>query len=268
MKENGYFKVHIMYVIGILIAIIIELVAIKWESIPNLVNYITFALTISSLVLALLAIIYAVYSNSSFSQNIGLLNAVSDKILKTSEDLSRNTNELKKDLEQIPISLKNVETKTDKANEMLFELKTSEPKMMEPKKEELKSPDSLDEVWNNEVNVKTYLSTMSFNGKRLLYACSKSISEHKMFNLKEIFDDNEKYVYGILIASSSAKILSYSMTDNVINVYKMCEKMIKLIHDDIYLNAKKSDEKLSPENIEKYSWIKLIQKDEDYFSKI
>ena len=71
------YKIHTGYVFFILIAIIIGLVTVKWSEIPKLVDYLTFALTATSLALAVLAIVYAMYSNTSFSQTISTLDFAS-----------------------------------------------------------------------------------------------------------------------------------------------------------------------------------------------
>jgi hypothetical protein len=62
MEEK--YKIHIGYIFSILLAAIIILVTVKWGEIPRLVELIAFALTLTSLVLALIAIAYAVYSNT------------------------------------------------------------------------------------------------------------------------------------------------------------------------------------------------------------
>src|SRR5256885_13949970 len=103
MEEK--YKIHAFYILTILIAVIIILLTIRWTGIPNLVEYITFALTLTSLVLAALAIIYAFYSNSSFSQNISTLNNVSRDVSDTAKELSKATNNLSLQIESIPSQL-------------------------------------------------------------------------------------------------------------------------------------------------------------------
>ena len=68
---NKDYKIHSFYILLILVSIIIGLVSVNWSQVPKLVEYITFALTVSSLILAILAIVYSVYSNSSISELMG-----------------------------------------------------------------------------------------------------------------------------------------------------------------------------------------------------
>ena len=64
------YKIHVFYILSILIAIIIILITVRWSEVPKLVDYITFALTVTSLALALLAIIYSMYSNTTLSETV------------------------------------------------------------------------------------------------------------------------------------------------------------------------------------------------------
>ena len=112
MNDNT--KIHVKYIIGILLAVIIALVAFQWHDIPKLVELITFALTVTSLVLAILAIAYAVYSNSTFTQNISALNQASNDLSVASKDITSVTKDLKVKVESIPTKLESVEDKVDR----------------------------------------------------------------------------------------------------------------------------------------------------------
>jgi len=96
------YKIHFCYIFTILIAIIVILITVKWSQVPNLAQLITFALTLSSLILATLAITYAVYSNSSLSESISTLNNVSKDISETSNGISQAASDLAAKIETIP----------------------------------------------------------------------------------------------------------------------------------------------------------------------
>src|SRR6056297_409566 len=56
---------HFAYVVGILLALIIALITIEWSEVEGLLSYLNFASTVSSLLLALVAVGYAVFTQSS-----------------------------------------------------------------------------------------------------------------------------------------------------------------------------------------------------------
>ena len=70
-------------------------------------------MTLTSLVLALLAIIYAVFSNSKSIQHITTLTNISNDVKKTTSELNSISEKLETKIELIPTILKKVETKTD-----------------------------------------------------------------------------------------------------------------------------------------------------------
>jgi hypothetical protein len=98
-------KIHFAYIVTILIAIIIALMTVQWGGIHDLVVYFGFALTLSSLVLALLAIVYSYFSNASFGQNISTLNAASQQMSQSAVELTAATEALRKRVDEIPGAL-------------------------------------------------------------------------------------------------------------------------------------------------------------------
>ena len=66
-------KAHFLYIVGILLAIIIILVTYKFGDNDKLIDYLKFGLTITSLFLALIAIIYSFISNSTISNNLSTI---------------------------------------------------------------------------------------------------------------------------------------------------------------------------------------------------
>ena len=81
---------------------IIGLVTVNWVKIPNLVEYIAFAATLVSIVLGLLAIIYAFFSNSTFSMNISALSSIAQQISNNSNTLKEAVLAVQHHAEEIP----------------------------------------------------------------------------------------------------------------------------------------------------------------------
>lgn len=235
---NKIYKIHSFYILTILITIIIVLISVKWGEIENLVDLISFALTISSLILAILAIIYAVYSNNSFSSNITKLDISSEKINNSATIVSNLSNILLEKIEQIPTILNSIEEKTD-ATQLLIS-KLNFPNFTTTQE------DSFDP---NKVDLENFVYQNSISGQTLLYILYQSLINKKEFNLKEICDKytlGYDYYYGFFVSVQTLKIvktnLDYKNAEFFYEVTEMNsyvkESIIKLIEE---IKEKKDD---------------------------
>src|SRR5437763_1224208 len=102
-------KTHVGYVAAILIAVIVVLLTVRFATVPNLSERLTFGLTITSLVLAVLAIAYTVYSQSSFARNATVLNDAAKEVSTTSNALSHVVDNLARKTDLIPNHLQTIE---------------------------------------------------------------------------------------------------------------------------------------------------------------
>jgi predicted PurR-regulated permease PerM len=116
---DAKYKIHAFYIIGILLSIIVVLLTNNSSGIPNLGEKISFALTLASLILAVLAIGYAVYSNATISQTTSILNDASRNISNTATDISKAAQDLVLRVEEIPTRLDSVEGKVVETNVLL-----------------------------------------------------------------------------------------------------------------------------------------------------
>jgi hypothetical protein len=117
MEEE--YKIHTFYILLILISIIIGLITVKWSDIPKLVEYMTFALSVTSLVVGILAISYGVYSTSTFFQSSSAISTASTEITANSTQLTRTTEELARKVGEIPSLLVGVKTRIDDTHLLL-----------------------------------------------------------------------------------------------------------------------------------------------------
>jgi hypothetical protein len=102
-------KTHVGYVGGILIVVIVVLLTVRFANVPNLSERLTFGLTITSLVLAVLAIAYTVYSQSSFAKNVTVLNEAAKDVSNISKSLSHVVDDLARKTDLIPTRLQSIE---------------------------------------------------------------------------------------------------------------------------------------------------------------
>lgn len=114
---NREYKIHAFYVVAILLVVIIGLATSRWGDNPKLVEYLNFAATLTSLVLAVLAIVYAFLSNASISNSVAEIGEAAKGIAKVAGDVSGASTALSAKIDSIPPQL---ETVTNKVNELLL----------------------------------------------------------------------------------------------------------------------------------------------------
>lgn len=214
MKKN--YNVHFYYIISILLLIIIVLITKHWGQIPNLVILISFAATLSSLVLAILAIVYAFYSNNSFQQNTKNLNEASKNISETSQELLKMSLDLTNKIEQIPSSIDSlaiIQKQTNEKLQNINELISQPQPNKQPKLEQLyNKPINIDESIINESFTLT-----SINGIIILYCLTKSFQNQKSLNpeyISTIANMAFTYFQGYTIALISLRLLFIDTKDN------------------------------------------------------
>lgn len=256
VKFRAY-KIHVFYIIVLLSLSIIGLITIKWTVIPDLVNYITFALTLSSLVLSILAIVYSFISNSQFSETMGALSSVTKDALHSTEKLNNITDSLSYHVKEIPSSLKEIVDQTTKTNEFLQDnsYNRTENNILQNKE------------WNRD-SIKSFIERSSYIGKKLIYACCISFKEQKGFILNELFETGEEYPYGYFIALSAMDLISYTETAKVILIKNMNENLSYLIKDLFLEHAFKNDDKKTESEKSIFSWVRDSEKVEKYFTEI
>lgn len=250
MKKNKL-KIHGWYVIFILIAIIICLIAIDFSDNQNLVNYISFAATISSILLAVIAIIYSFYSNASMSKSLGALDSISKDVMKNTIEMTRATENLKVKIEEIPNFLKPIEEKTDITNSRLEQLTQGTNTLTN------KNVD--DELKMN------FIKYTSFLGNKTLYCCLLALNKNKEFEFKKINElstnNNESYMYGFLVASASLNFLSFDIKGTILKITYIDIFIKEHIKDITYEKARANDSS----NVDFKNWESEISDIERFF---
>lgn len=261
--NNQSFKIHVFYIISILIGIIIILISVKWGKIDKLVEYITFALTLTSLVLALLAIIYAVFSNSKFVQNITTLTNISDEVKNSSKELSQATEELKSKIDVIPSSIKDVQSKASETHELLMEMSKKSEKSAS--NDEMNNKLKSEETITKKELLTSLLDYSSFNGKLIMYASFLSLEKKESFSLDELFQDSKDYMLGFFISLASVGIIKYTKKDNIVTVLYLSELIKEKISDIIIESAESYDKKNEKTVEDEYSWVRQVNEVTKYF---
>ncbi len=207
MEEK--YKIHAFYVLLILATVIIGLVTVQWSGIPRLPEMLTFALTVSSLVLALLAIVYAYLSNSSFQQTTTLLSRAADDVLRSAGDVRSATDRLGVQVADIPPMLTAMGERFDQTHAMLKEYSARQniPAVtVPPAPVGVAPPDQL---------ARTYLAVSSVNGLFALYGFKLALRNNRNLDLKQLATAigtgaTDEYMYGFLVATAGAGLVGYT----------------------------------------------------------
>ncbi len=110
-------RLHYKYIIGILIGCIILIIASSYYDVPNLVDIISFALTFSSLILALLAISFAIITDQK-------QNRYFSDLIKTQSALEKSTIDIQSVSSSIESSIKKeIPSRIETVNKEIKDLK-------------------------------------------------------------------------------------------------------------------------------------------------
>lgn len=256
------YKIHFSYIISILLVIIVVLASVEWSDNSDLIKYISFASTIASLLLALLAIVYAYLSNATFSKNITLINEVSNELKTNTSNLSIISETLEKDLKKLPLTLEGVDKKVDALPELLSKLT---PKEIIKKEEVNSAISNLTEVFS----VKEFLETSSYTGLLSLYGIVLAHAEKTPFNLQDFTNEIEilefDYSLGYLIASSAFGIFNYKSSKSIWNITEMNQEFADKIEKSLFEKGKEVQEDLSKDDIE-FDFSSDIELAKKYFN--
>ncbi|HLL14650.1 MAG TPA: hypothetical protein VK388_06275 [Pyrinomonadaceae bacterium] len=231
------YKIHAVYVLGILFAIIVVLITVQWSEIPNLADRITFALTVTSLILAILAIAYAVYSNTSFSQNISTLNNASKDVSNTARNISEAAITLTQKIEAIPSKLESVEAKVERTNVLLQEYSEKKDEPLPSEKEQRAAVDIMN----------PFISRMSGTGLIFLYAFSLACTKKKPFDLNALCSilsyPRSAYAAGVYVSTYAAGLIDYETLKDIYTAQSIDEAMIQSISSELESRIRDSDAK-------------------------
>lgn len=247
--EKG--KVHIYYISGLLIFIIIELityVCVNNNNTDQIVGYISFASTISSLFLSVVAIIYAIVSNNQGEAQYQKIDGASDRISISvdkfslmSESLSGSIDSILSKLDEIKVISSETKNAVSQNNQKRSTDSSSAPVKIDEKNTKLM-----------QMLVERYVKAGSFYGNIVLLACILSNETKLRFKTSDIVPDSSAYLYGYIIASTALGVVTTHVDDNYIIVDSVSPFLLKeMLLKDIkeYIEKSESGQKEFNENI-------------------
>lgn len=221
LMSKKIIKVHRNYIAGFLgLAVIMLLTAQYGGSGSVIFAYLSFGSTITSLVLSILAIFVTVQSSSDLYKQFSRMEDATHFITSTSEQIKSTLGNLKDAEINLRKTSENISSQIDNIIDRIDErvktrIKETEDNISKQLEESLNNisqtaPQQITTDANIE-NVKRYFVNMtSGNGLLALYACALSAEKKKSFELSVLFQGNEPYTFGFLIACISVSIVNFT----------------------------------------------------------
>jgi len=217
-KSSG--SLHFRYIVGILVAIIIFLCTKNFGNQDKLANALNFALGLTSMVLAILAIVYAFVANNAFAGTVSKIVSAAESIKAETVQLDQSLRKVEAVVDSIPKSLAKIEGGIDKANQIL----ESQPKA------ELPPPAKQDDAKVLEYAkavIDRFMTSTSWNGIKVLYFCLMAAKEKKPYNLRDWTTKDPSlsfdYAYGFLVAAGSAGFVFLNDDNGVVRIHSLPE---------------------------------------------
>jgi len=208
-------RIHFTYVICILTSIVIILLTVKFSVDDKLVNYVAFALTLTSLIVGIFSIIYSFMSNNSLTDSLANIKEAAKNVNDTSFSLTEQAIELNKRLLLLP----------QQFSDFSAEIKDSLFKAQTDRKPTEKQADI------NDALIISAIKTSAMGYRIFLYALVVSKQKNKSFSIKKIFGElGYKSAIGFGAAFSCLGIINWNLIDLDIAI---CTKMHPAITEKI-----------------------------------
>ena len=234
------------------IVVIIYLLTVDFGANDDLVKYLGFGLTITSIFVGLVAIAQAFLSGNSINKTIGILDKSSQDMITTTTDVKLIIQTLQEKVEQIPKQLNDFSEKLDSRL-----IRT-----------EIEKIDSSNVSKNPEIDKKQiieFLHNSSVNGVFAIYTATKAFDTDKKFDLNYLFSGSNlifpRYQFAYIVAGRSLKIYNadydgtnIGITDSKINSKEVHTILIGKINKP---NFKRSKDEL----------LTVLNKVDEYFQQ-
>ncbi len=224
-KDDGQRKIHIYYISGLCVFIILELVTyvcVNNDNATDIVSYISFASTLSSLLLSVVAIIYAIVSNNKGDAQYQKIDRASDRISMSVDRFSSISESLSGNINSILTKLDEIKVISNETKNAITNVGSSQTRI-----------DSETSNLDVENLVKGFIAGGSVSGNISLLACVYSSEQRMPYNLTLLFGNNAAYCYGYIVASSALGIITARLNNDVIIVDRYLPIIKTILQDQI-----------------------------------
>lgn len=192
----------------------------------NVLDFISLASAIISIILAVVTIVYSYFINSRSSGQIDQLNKAARDVSEATSSYTKSAESLQENIRKIIETVNNVEIKTDNIIGHLAKQQGNPNDNKFPNKEQNRKDNfDLNTYVDNYVKISSPLGIMA------MYACIKAYdSNNNEFSLNLFFDDSNLAAYcgGFLIATTSTGLIHVLVDFNKSSIQVMgCTDIIK-----------------------------------------
>lgn len=280
-------KLHLYYICGICIFIIIELstyICIQSDHSVEIISYVSFASTLSSLILSVVAIIYAIVSNNKGEVQYGKIDSASSRITDSVSEFSTKSEELTQGLNKVLSKLdevKNISIETRESVSQMNRAGLNNPKDSQSDITHSLSSDEINDEVKDEQNIDVekkiietrnqvsqetidkvvsgFVNVGSFIGNLSLLACVYSRDVNKPFNAQDIFppsmQDNNMYIFGYITAATALGVVTAQNINGKFQVINYYESIKPLLEENLRNYISRTNDPAQPYNKEAYEYM-------------
>ena len=173
----------------------------------NVLDFVSLASALISIILAVVTIIYSFYSNSQSAGQIETLKKAANSVEEATLSYSESAESLQENIRKIIDAVNRVEKKTDQ----IIGMKSS-TRSNTRENDNFEYLNSSSQNFNIETYIETYIKTVSPLGIMAMYACIKSKDYNKTWNLNLFTNDsNQNYCCGFMISINGTGFISLNI---------------------------------------------------------
>jgi hypothetical protein len=223
-KENSY--LHYRYWIAFLLIVLILVFSYKWSGLPGLSNALNMALTLSSVILSIIAIFFTVYYNTISTNNTFTFLSLSKDVEKSAKKLIVATEQLNGKLDEIPSRICNIGDKIDTVQESIYQLN------MPANKKENETHIEWDIL-----KISNFWGGLSYSAMTTIFLLVKSYHHNNKIKLDELQNGvktvNTNYFMGISVMLRAVGLIKFEVIENVM-VIADCNSILMDSTDSAY----------------------------------
>jgi len=237
-------RIHRNYIVGFLAFGVISLLTALYggDNKSNIFTYISFASTITSFVLSILAIFVTMQSNSGLENQISKMDSNRKLMNELSTKLDNTLTQVTAANEKVAKSTRELSEVTNNIIPQVQETLSHHEDILNQK---LSGYNSIPQNKNENIKIdllkEWYISNISAAGLAATYACCLSLEKKKSFNRNELFQLMSDYAFGVIVGISSAGFIT-TKSDDGFNI--LCQFSIfstEQVYEKIKENMKQNN---------------------------
>lgn len=215
----GNNEIHYRYAISYLVSAIILIVSLAYYNVPDLVDKFSFALTLSSLLLALLAIFYTIISAHKQDSQFSKIIEATSKLSGSVQEIDRAAVSISLLTKEIPKQFKTISTKIDEIQNS-YKAPTETERSAEITHDQSGNPESR--------KLKLMIGRLQFAGMAVLYLFVKASYKGKSIEYSDLDNFNSatlEYAIGVLNGFEVTALIDFKLHKGCI-VPTHCDRLL------------------------------------------